>query len=152
MVAAKSRLQKVSNVRKKLHKYKGTPSQRLQELKMKTVGAIQKGVSKAKTLASAVGKKFKMPPPVKMSQKTIQDAVSNVQKLQSRVPLQPKTPSLPKKVPPPITTPSPASLLKGPLRPPPPPPNQTPMRPMIQGAKVAPKVPPKPMALKGRKL
>jgi hypothetical protein len=43
-------------------------------------------------------------------------------------------------------------LLKGPLRPPPPPPNQTPMRPMIQGAKVAPKVPPKPMALKGRKL
>lgn len=115
MVVAKSRLQKVPNVRNKLHNYKGTPSQRLNELKISVVSgvknAVRKGVSATKSAAQKVANKVRMPPPVAIPKATVKSApsavqkaanfmgaVNNVKELQARV-----------KRPPPITQPSPAS-------------------------------------------
>lgn len=115
MVAAKSRLQKVPNVRQKLHNYKGTPSQRLNELKISAVSgvkkAVRKGVSAAKSVAQKVANKVQMPPPVAIPKAAVKSApsavqnaatfmgaVNNVKELQAKV-----------KHPPPITQPSPAS-------------------------------------------
>lgn len=175
MVAAKSRLQKVPNVRQKLHNYKGTPSQRLRALKTTTVSkvkkAVNKGVSAAKSAAQAISQRMR--PAIKKAAPnadniknaaTYMGAVNNIKELQSRVK-------------PPITKPSPASMagltyaadvpakpsapgkpskpaglgILGPMRPPPPPP-PAPSRPQPMVPKKPPMVPPKPAALKGKRL
>lgn len=95
----------------------------------------------------------KMPPPVRAAvtsstPSAVQKAaIENVRQLQKKVP------TLPKRQPPPITTPSPASMkLKGPSRPPPPPPSNIPSRPTMATPKIVPRVPMKPSALRGRSL
>lgn len=141
MVVAKSRLKKVRNVRKKLHNPTGSFSQ-----KVRTLGS--KALSKIKSTFS------KKPTP---SKKAVQSAaVEAVRQLQRKVtPTASLKSTVPKRLPPPITSPSPASIaykLKGPSRPPPPPPSNIPSRPIMNKPKIAPAVPVKPIALRGRKL
>jgi hypothetical protein len=142
-MVAKSRLKKVSNVRKKLHQFRGSPSQRLRQLKIDTVGKIRKGVQKAKTFIKKG--MSQLPNRVNMNPKpSVQKAaIQNVQQLQAKV-----------KRPPPISEPSPASL-KAPSRPPPSPPSMVPTArtlPVATKTTIKPKVPQKPGFLKGKKL
>ena len=93
-------------------------------------------------------------------------AVDNLQMLKTKQAMY-KMKSVVPKSKPAITSPSPASVaynkqklmkavsqpqMKGPSRPPPPPPSNVPARPAGAVPKVAPRVPPKPKALAGRKL
>jgi hypothetical protein len=174
MVVAKSRLQKVPNVRKKLHNNPGTLSQNLYEAKIKVMKkARQAGRSfKAATISAAkkgkaLARDVKMaltPRPTKYSVRAA--AVENVRMLKAKHALAQLPKVVPPKARPSISAPSPASqrqslammppvtqkVVQGPSRPPPPPPSNIPSRPMMSQPKVAPKVPPKPMALRGNKM
>jgi hypothetical protein len=160
MVVAKSRLKKVRNVRKKLHNPTGSFSQRVRTLGStalsKIKNFIKKPVSKKSVQSAAVNAVQQLQRKV-TSKKAVQSgAVEAVRQLQRKVtPTAPLKPTLPQKLPPPITSPSPASIaykLKGPSRPPPPPPSTIPSRPIMNKPKVAPAVPMKPLALRGRRI
>ena len=141
MVAAKSRLKKVKNVRSKLHR-SGTFSQKarstFQQVKKKVKSKLQDFEKRPsrKVMSGAVAN-------IKDLQKRHmihQDAVQAVRNLQSKV----LKPSL---VVPPVRRPVPLPpMIKGPTRPPPPPPTKVPI------PRVAPKLPMKPAHLRGTKL
>lgn len=156
MAVAKSRLQKVPNVRKLLHNPKGSLSQRFHSAKA-NVG------KKVKQTLSRVKGAFKKPPKKSSSvqmnavknikeMQTKANAVKNIIQLQAAVKKPPPVPPKRSKTPPKITSPSPVSqIMKGPSRPPPPPPSNIPSRPITKAPKIGPKVPPKPNALRANK-
>lgn len=149
MVVAKSRLKKVPNVRKMLHKPTGSFSQRFQSAKASVGKKVKQTLSQVQGAFKKPIKEPMIPRGAIDSVKKMQtqsNAVKNVMTLQASVP--PKK----MKTPPQITSPSPVSQMKGPTRPPPAPPSNIPSRPITNTPKIAPKVPSKPFNLKGKKM
>lgn len=173
MVVAKSRLQKVPNVRKKLHNYRGTFSQNAYDTRIRVMKKARQAGRSLNAAAVAAGKKGMQlakqikqtlrPPPTKYSVRKA--AIENVRELKAKHALAQLKTVVPTKRPsisqssiasqksalkavPPVTQ----KVVQGPTRAPPPPPIKIPARPSVATPKVAPKVPPKPMVLRGNKM